>query len=175
MNLIIYGPSNSGKTTLTNLLAGAGYKPMLTGDITRMLDSFGVTNMPYVVDTLVECLKPNDYCFDHYYVHTHKQLKDKGPVCVIRLVDKRPKTRINEHSEGKLQFKVERWNFQKSAIDNYLLSETDIVTVYHLERGFDISELIRRGLVGPNSMPVISPDCAVVEPRRMVCPYSPNT
>lgn len=156
-HLIIYGKPFSGKSTLCRLLARyAGYTPLLTGDLTRTMRKAGITSLPTVMQTAIANLKPGQYCHDHLYVHTLRQLVYRGDkVTVVRLEDiqRRP---FPSRAADKLAAKTKRFYAQMDFVEHALaqLPCVQSVTVVNNEFGFDLSNLIDAGLV-PFDCPVV--------------------
>lgn len=141
MNIMIYGNSGSGKTTLGKILARHGYVHINTGEITRMMAAMDCHNLPVIVQSMVESMnKDKHHCFDHFYIHTYKQLcdLDMHPL-VVELIDKRSVTHTNN-------IKRDRWITQSDTIEAFF--ERNVVRrvkVYNTDYGFDLSELIKSG------------------------------
>lgn len=156
-HLIIYGKPFSGKSTLCRLLAKyAGYTPLLTGDLTRAMRRSGIQSLPTVMRTALDNLKPGRYCHDHLYVHTLRQLVDKGDtVSVVRLVDTERRPFPARHAD-KLADKTYRFNAQSDFVEHALAHLPDIqcVKVTNGPQGFDVSNLVDAGLV-PFDCPVV--------------------
>lgn len=141
MNIMIYGNSGSGKTTLGKILARYGYVHINTGEITRMMAAMDCHNLPVIVQAMVESMDRNKrHCFDHFYIHTYKQLRDLGmEPLVVELLDKRSVTHTNSA-------KRDRWATQSESIEGFFsLNEVKRVKVYNTDYGFDLSELIKAG------------------------------
>lgn len=141
MNLIIYGNSGNGKTTLARYLADYGYIHVNTGDITRLMASQDCHNLPVIVQAMVASMdwsKP--HVFDHFYIHTYRQICGlTNPPVVVRLIDKRSV----DHDDTP---KRRRFEEQAPTIEKFLDRVAAIVIpVYNTDYGFDVSELIKCG------------------------------
>lgn len=162
MNLILYGTSCSGKTTLMNILAKYNYKPVPTGTLARTLYGIGCQNMPVIMQTIISTLKrTTPYCFDHFYIHTCEQLHDlfKEWPTVIRLIDKRTVKTQHSQSPEKIVRKQQRFDAQAAIIESWLANNNiNVVNVYNTDYGFDMSELIEHGLVPYNTLVMIKPE-----------------
>lgn len=157
-NLMLYGPSCSGKSTLAKLLEPYGYKHLPTGEMTRYLYSLGCTNMPTVMTTIIETLKPANYCFDHFYMHTAVQLRTitgKWPV-IITLIDKREEPTLHSQDPEKIKRKRARFDAQSAEISKFIIdNKLPVVNVTHLATGFDVSELIEHKLISYDAPTVL--------------------
>lgn len=158
--LMLFGNSCSGKSTLAKFLQMAGYIYVPTGDITRQLEKAGASNMPYLWTTIISTLDVSkSHVFDHFYMHTMHQLKDMSgdwPI-VIEVIDKRSATTLNAHSELSAPAKQRRYDMQYAGIIDWLKQiKVKPVRVINMDTGFDISELIKAGIVSFNLPPVIS-------------------
>lgn len=161
MNLMLLGNSCSGKTTLMNILTKYGYHAMPTGDITRFLYKCGCQNMPVIIQTLINHLKPDSYCFDHFYIHTMEQLHDitgHWPI-VINVIDERTGDTWHSQDPAKIERKQARFNSQLPQICEWLKNHkaVQIVTVHNTDYGFDMSELIEHELVPYDTFAVERP------------------
>lgn len=161
MNLMLLGNSCSGKTTLMKILTKYGYHKMPTGDITRFLYECGCQNMPVIVQTLIENLRPDNYCFDHFYIHTMEQLHDvtgHWPI-VVNVIDKRTGNTHHSQDPAKIERKQERFNSQLPQIFEWLAKHkaVQVVTVYNTDYGFDMSELIEYKIVPYDTFAMVRP------------------
>ena len=154
MNIMIYGNSGNGKTTLATILKKYGYVHINTGQITRLMADMDCHNLPVIVQTMVSTMDTTkDHCFDHFYIHTYEQLRDLGmtPV-VVCLVD----NRNIDHPDTQ---KRERWLCQDPEIVAYLDKvKATIIKVYNTDYGFDISELIRAKYLPFNAFAMERPE-----------------
>lgn len=161
MNLILYGPSCCGKSTLMRLLAKKGFTPVPTGDITRLLYSTGATCMPYIVQTIISTMKPDNYCFDHFYIHTWEQLNNKfdSQPIVIRVVDARKNPTYHSQAIDKIKRKQARFEAQSAEIEAFFKAH-DItpITVTNTDYGFDMSELIEHKIIPYEELVVQKPE-----------------
>lgn len=161
MNLMLLGNSCSGKTTLAKMLTKFGYKHLPTGEMTRYLYGLGCTNMPYVMTTIIESLAPDSYCFDHFYIHTMKQLKaltGSYPI-VIQVIDKRSKLICHSQDPAKIARKRERFDEQYDTIVKWLVANgIKVFNVINMDTGFDVSNLIEEKIIPYASMPVLIPE-----------------
>ena len=161
MNLMLLGNSCSGKTTLMKILTEYGYHKMPTGDITRFLYECGCQNMPVVVQTLIQNLRPDSYCFDHFYIHTMEQLRNitgEWPV-VINVIDMRTGNTHHGQDSAKIERKQERFYSQLPYIVEWLTNHKTVrvVTVSNTDYGFDMSELIEHAIIPYNALVVRRP------------------
>lgn len=156
-HLVIYGKPFSGKSTLCRLLTRyAGYTPLLTGDLTRDMRRAGIESLPTVMRTALDNLKPGKYCHDHLYVHTLRQLVDRGDgVAVVKLVDTERRPFPDKYAD-KLSAKVRRFEAQREYVAHALaqMPFVPVVKVTNGPNGFDLSNLIDAGLV-PFECPVV--------------------
>lgn len=145
-NLILYGTSGCGKSTLAELLTAYHYKWVPTGEMTRYLSRVGCMNMPTMVMNIINNLDPTyNYVFDHFYMHTYKQLLTLGDVTVLAINDLRVTAGVFDEVRLK---KRARFAVQKPIIDQFLTDTgADVVTVNNLDIGFDVAELIHKGLL----------------------------
>lgn len=155
MILMLYGPSCCGKTTLMKMLAEYKYTPVPTGNLTRSLYAIGCTNMPVIMQTVVQHMQPGNYCFDHFYIHTMEQLHDltgEWPV-VIGVLDKRTNPTRHSQDPTKIQQKQERFNAQAPEIAEWLrIHPVKFVFVINTDYGFDLSELIEHRIIPYNAL-----------------------
>lgn len=160
-HLIIYGKPYSGKSTLCKLLGKyAGYTPLLTGDLTRSMRRAGMTALPTIMSVAMDTLKPGQYCHDHLYVHTLRQLVDSGAdVAVVYLRDLVRRPFPARHAD-KLTAKVQRWEAQRGFVEAALaqLPSVEVLTVHNGPNGFDLSNLIESGWVPFECPVVLSPE-----------------
>lgn len=141
MNLMIYGNSGNGKTTLAKLLTAYKYIHVNTGDITRLMASQDCHNLPVIVQAMVASMdwsKP--HVFDHFYIHTYRQIcRLTQPPVIVRLID----NRSVDHDDTP---KRKRFVAQAPIIEEYFkAAHATIVSVYNTDYGFDVSELIKCG------------------------------
>lgn len=156
-HLIIYGKPFSGKSTLCRLLAKyAGYTAFLTGDLTRAMRSAGIESLPTIMRAALDNLKPGNYCHDHLYVHTLRQLVDRGDkVIVVKLVDTERRPFPDKYAD-KLSAKVRRFEAQREFVSHALaqMPFVPVIKVTNGPNGFDLSNLIEAGVV-PFECPVV--------------------
>lgn len=162
MNIMLYGTSCAGKSTLMNLLTKFAYQAVPTGTIVRQLYGIGCQNMPVIMQTIIGTLKHDrDYCFDHFYVHTCEQLRDLFGAwpTVIHVIDRRTIKTQHSQDPAKIERKQARFNEQASTIEGFLAAnKVPTITVYNTDYGFDLSELIEHGVVPYNTLVIMKPE-----------------
>lgn len=153
--LMLYGPSGCGKTTLATIIAKYGYIHVNTGDITRLMAAQGCHNLPVIVQTMIDTMDfSKSHVFDHFYMHTWKQLNVKTDVVVIEILDVRKDPAHMPLASDKRT----RWFDQDPAIRKFITdNKIEVIKVYNTDYGFDVSELIRCGLLPFDAFPVEAP------------------
>lgn len=153
--LMLYGPSGCGKTTLAKIISRYGYIHVNTGDITRLMAVQGCHNLPVIVQMMIDTMDfGKSHVFDHFYMHTWKQLSAKTDVVVIEILD----VRKDPAHMSVASDKRTRWFRQDPAIRTFIIdNKIEVVKVYNTDYGFDVSELIRRGLFPFDAFPVETP------------------
>lgn len=153
MNILLYGNTGSGKSTLAKTLcAKYPFKHVNTGALTRMMASFGCSNLPVLVQDMIKSMDVRDsHIFDHFYMHTWEQLTDLfGRPYVVTVVDNRT-TRLPVSEE-----KHKRFLAQHCEISKFMeVHDIHPIIVYNTDYGFDVSELIRNGILPFNEYAVI--------------------
>lgn len=145
MNILLYGNTGSGKSTLAKTLcAKYPFKHVNTGILTRMMASFGCSNLPVLVQDMIKSMNERDsHIFDHFYMHTWEQLTDLfGRPYVVSIIDNR--TVRQPVSEKKHR----RFLTQHREIANFMkVHDIHPIIVYNTDYGFDVSELIKNGIL----------------------------
>lgn len=156
MNIMLFGNTGSGKSTLAKLLASRhNFKHVNTGRLTRMMASFGCRNLPILVQDMIKTMNPNDdHIFDHFYMHTYKQLDDLfGPPIVVAVEDRRTKR------EPVDSYKYQRFIDQLPRIHMFMATNRIVpIKVYNTDYGFDVSELIRADILPFSEFAVLKPE-----------------
>ena len=162
MNLLLYGTSCSGKSTLMNVLTQFNYQAVPTGALARQLYNIGCQNMPVIIQTIISTLAHDrNYCFDHFYVHTCEQLHDLFNCwpTVIHLIDRRTVKTQHSQDPAKIERKQKRFDEQATFIEKWLSANSvPTITVYNTDYGFDLSELIEHSIVPYNTRVMIKPE-----------------
>ena len=156
MNIMLLGNTGSGKSTLADLLASRhNFKHVNTGKLTRMMASFGCNNLPILVQDMIKTMSPNDnHIFDHFYMHTYKQLADLFGKPIVVFVEDRRTKRIPVDER-----KHQRFMAQLPTIHEFMLMNDIVpIKVYNTDYGFDVSELIRARILPFNEFAVIKPE-----------------
>ena len=156
MNIMLLGNTGSGKSTLADLLASRhNFKHVNTGKLTRMMASFGCNNLPILVQDMIKTMSPNDnHIFDHFYMHTYKQLDDLFGKPIVVFVEDRRTKRIPVDER-----KHQRFMAQLPTIHEFMLMNDIVpIKVYNTDYGFDVSELIRARILPFNEFAVIKPE-----------------
>lgn len=156
MNIMLLGNTGSGKSTLANLLASRhNFKHVNTGRLTRMMASFGCNNLPILVQDMIKTMSPNDnHIFDHFYMHTWQQLTDLfGEPVVVIIEDRRSGARDTNARKSK------RFVKQLPTIYRFMCEHHIVpIKVYNTDYGFDVSELIRAGILPFDEFAMLEPE-----------------